>query len=54
MRLHIRFQLEETASIPIDHNYEMLGLVYRLLATSSEEYATFLHAEGVSRRGGAS
>lgn len=46
MRLHIRFQLEETAVLPIDHNQDLLGLVYRLLATSDEEYATFLHEEG--------
>ena len=46
MRLHIRFQLEETAALPIDHNYDLLGLVYRLLATSDEEYASFLHEEG--------
>jgi len=46
MRLHIRFQLDEPVALPIDHNHELLGLVYRLLATSSEEYATFLHAEG--------
>jgi len=46
MRLHIRFQLEETAILPIDHNHELLGLVYRLLAKSDEEYAAFLHGEG--------
>lgn len=46
MRLYIRFQLEETASVPIDHNYELLGLVYRLLGASDADYATFLHEEG--------
>ncbi len=46
MRLHIRFHLEEAATLPVDHNHELLGLVYRLLAASDGEFARFLHDEG--------
>src|SRR5579871_4782232 len=46
MRLHIQLELEREAVLPVDHNHELLGLVYRLLATSDADYAHFLHEEG--------
>ena len=46
MRLLIRFQLERAASLPLDHQEHLAGLVYRLLGESDMEYARFLHDEG--------
>ena len=46
MRLLIRFQLEREANLPLDHQEQLAGLVYRLLGESDTEYARFLHDEG--------
>ena len=46
MRLLIRFQLERSASLPLDHQEHLAGLVYRLLGESDSDYAAFLHNEG--------
>ena len=46
MRLLIRFQLERAASLPLDHQEHLSGLVYRLLGESDSDYAAFLHDEG--------
>lgn len=46
MRLRIEFELQREMLIPIDHQYALSGLVYRLLGASDAEYARFLHDEG--------
>jgi len=46
MRLAIRLRLEREARIPISHQAELAGVVYRLLRESDEEYAEFLHERG--------
>jgi CRISPR-associated endoribonuclease Cas6 len=54
MRLLIRFQLEQTVRLPLDHQEQLVGLVYRLLGESDAEYARFLHDEGYAVKEGGS
>jgi CRISPR-associated endoribonuclease Cas6 len=51
MRLRIQLHLDREAILPIDHQYELMSLVYRLLEVSDTDYARFLHEEGYGREG---
>jgi CRISPR-associated endoribonuclease Cas6 len=51
MRLRIQLYLDREAILPIDHQYELMSLVYRLLEVSDTDYARFLHEEGYGREG---
>lgn len=51
MRLRVHFHLEREAAFPVDHQYDLQKLVYRLLGTSSAEYTEFLHDTGYELSG---
>src|SRR5882672_9177856 len=46
MRLQVTFDLEREALLPMNHQYALSGMVYRLLEASDPEYSRFLHEEG--------
>ena len=46
MRIAVQFQLDREATLPVNHQDLLTGLVYRLLGASDAEYARFLHDEG--------
>src|SRR5579872_3104178 len=48
MRIAVQFQLDREATLPVNHQDLLTGLVYRLLGASDAEYARFLHDEGYS------
>lgn len=46
MRLRILFQLDREVLLPMNHQYQLSGMLYEMLKTSSPEFARFLHDEG--------
>ena len=48
MRIKILADVGDGISFPINYNYQLAGIIYRFLAESDPEYASFLHAEKTS------
>ena len=46
MRIKILADVGDGITLPINYNYQLAGVIYRFLAESDPEYATFLHNEG--------
>ena len=46
MRMKIIADIGEKLTFPINYNYQLTGVIYRFLAESNAEYASFLHNEG--------
>ncbi len=46
MRIKILADVGDGISLPINYNYPLAGVIYRFLAESDPEYASFLHEEG--------
>ena len=46
MRIKIQADVGDGLTIPINYNHLLTGVIYRFLAESNPEYATFLHNEG--------
>jgi CRISPR-associated endoribonuclease Cas6 len=46
MRIKILVDVGDGITLPINYNYPLAGIIYRFLAESDPEYATFLHEEG--------
>ena len=46
MRIQILADVRDGITLPINYNYQLAGVIYRFLAESDPEYASFLHAEG--------
>ena len=46
MRIQILADIGEGITLPINYNYPLAGVIYRFLAESDPEYASFLHSEG--------
>ena len=46
MRIQILTDVGDGVTLPINYNHLLTGVIYRFLAESSPEYATFLHNEG--------
>lgn len=46
MRIQILADVGDDITLPINYNYQLAGIIYRFLAESDPEYATFLHEEG--------
>ena len=46
MRIKILADVGGGISLPINYNYPLAGVIYRFLAESDPEYASFLHEEG--------
>ena len=46
MRIKILADVRDSITLPINYNYQLAGIIYRFLAESDPEYATFLHKEG--------
>ena len=46
MRIQILADVGDGISLPINYNYPLAGVIYRFLAESDPEYASFLHEEG--------
>ena len=46
MRIQILADVGDGITLPINYNYSLAGVIYRFLAESDPEYATFLHNEG--------
>ncbi len=46
MRLKILADVGDGITLPINYNYQLAGVIYRFLAESDPEYASFLHNEG--------
>ena len=46
MRIKILADVGEGLTLPINYNYPLAGVIYRFLAESDPEYASFLHEEG--------
>ena len=46
MRIKILADVGNGITLPINYNYPLAGVVYRFLAESDPEYASFLHNEG--------
>ena len=46
MRIQILTDVGDGLTLPINYNHLLTGVIYRFLAESSPEYATFLHNEG--------
>ena len=46
MRIQILADVGDGITLPINYNYQLAGIIYRFLAESDPEYATFLHNEG--------
>ena len=46
MRIKILADVGEGLTLPINYNYPLAGVIYRFLAESDPEYASFLHNEG--------
>lgn len=52
MRLRVRLRCEHVPQqLPLDANYHLTSLVYRLLKTSSQDYSAFLHDDGYEAGG---
>ena len=46
MRIQILADVGDGIALPINYNYQLAGIIYRFLAESNPEYASFLHNEG--------
>ena len=46
MRIQILADVGDGITLPINYNYLLTGVIYRFLAESDPEYASFLHNEG--------
>ena len=46
MRIRILTDVEDGLTLPINYNHLLTGVIYRFLAESDPEYASFLHNEG--------
>ena len=46
MRIKILADVGSGIALPINYNYSLAGVIYRFLAESDPEYASFLHEEG--------
>ena len=46
MRIQILTDVGDGITLPINYNYQLAGVIYRFLAESDPEYASFLHNEG--------
>ena len=46
MRIWITLRAAPPIVLPLNYTYHLAGLIYHLLARSSQEYAAFLHGEG--------
>ena len=46
MRIKILADIGDGLTLPINYNYTLTGVIYRFLAESDPEYASFLHNEG--------
>ena len=46
MRIQILADVGDGLTLPINYNYTLAGVIYRFLAESNPEYASFLHEEG--------
>ena len=46
MRIQILADVGNGITLPINYNYPLAGIIYRFLAESDPEYASFLHEEG--------
>ena len=46
MRIKIVADVGNGLTLPINYNYTLAGVIYRFLAESNAEYASFLHNEG--------
>ena len=46
MRIKILADVGDGITFPINYNYQLAGVIYRFLAESDPEYASFLHEEG--------
>ena len=46
MRIKILADVGDGITLPINYNYQLAGVIYRFLAESDPEYASFLHNEG--------
>ena len=46
MRIKVLADVGDGISLPINYNYQLAGVIYRFLAESDPEYASFLHEEG--------
>ena len=46
MRIQILADVGDGITLPINYNYHLAGVIYRFLAESDPEYASFLHEEG--------
>lgn len=46
MRIQILADVGAGLTLPINYNYMLAGVIYRFLAESDPEYASFLHKEG--------
>ena len=46
MRIKILVDVGDELTLPVNYNHLLTGVIYRFLAESDPEYATFLHNEG--------
>ena len=46
MRIQILADVGDEITLPINYNHLLAGIIYRFLAESDPEYASFLHNEG--------
>ena len=46
MRIQIQADIGNGITLPINYNHLLAGVIYRFLAESDPEYASFLHEEG--------
>lgn len=46
MRIKIVVDIGEKLTLPVNYNHQLTGIIYRFLAESNAEYASFLHNEG--------
>ena len=46
MRIKILADVGDGITLPINYNHLLTGVIYRFLAESNPEYASFLHNEG--------
>ncbi len=46
MRIHILADVGNGITLPINYNHLLTGIIYRFLAESNPEYASFLHDDG--------
>ena len=46
MRIQILADVGDGITLPINYNHLLAGVIYRFLAESDPEYASFLHNEG--------